>query len=147
MEQKSCLGIYLSKDSATVALVSASSRAVTKCFTVTAGNDAEPSSLAAAISKQVAADNMKFADVAIAADCAMYIQHDLHSEFSDHKQIAQTINFDAEEAVAADAMDLAITFNITGTDPYGSTLTVFTARRDGFLTCLPFWGIIRATTA
>lgn len=129
MEHKSCLGIYLSKASATVALVSASSRAITKSFTVSANPDAEPSSLAAAISKLIAEQNMKFADVAIAADCAMYIQHDLHSEFSDHKQIAQTINFDAEEAVAADATELAITFNVTGTDPYGSTLTVFTAKR------------------
>jgi hypothetical protein len=130
VEQKNCLGIYLSKDSATVAQVSSSSRTVTKHFTVSANGDGEPSSLAAAISKQIAERNIKFTDVAIAADCAMYIQHDLHSEFSDYKQIAQTINFDAEEAVAADAMDLAITFNITGTDPYGSTLTVFTARRD-----------------
>ncbi len=130
MEQKNCLGIYLSKDYATVALVAAASRTVTKSFTVSASGDDEPSSLAAAIAKQIAAQNMKFEDVAVAADCAMYIQHDLHSEFSDQKQITQTINFDAEEAVAADAMDLAITFNITGTDPYGSTLTVFTARRD-----------------
>lgn len=130
MEQKNCLGIYLSRDYATVALITAASRTVTKSFTVSANGDDEPSSLAAAIAKQIAARNIKFADVAIAADCAMYIQHDLHSEFSDHKQITQTINFDAEEAVAADAMDLAITFNITGTDPYGSTLTVFTARRN-----------------
>lgn len=130
MEQKNCLGIYLAKDHATVALVSAASKAVTKCFTVSTKGDDQPASLAAAISKHIVEHNIKFADIAIAADCAMYIQHDLHSEFSDQKQIAQTINFDAEEAVAADAMDLAITFNITGTDPYGSTISVFTAKRD-----------------
>jgi hypothetical protein len=130
VEKNNCLGIHLSKDSATLALVSGYSHTLSKCFSIVIDTKADSPSLGSAISKTIAEQNLSFSSVAVTIDCSMYIQHDLHSEFSDHKQIAQTIKFDAEEAVAADATDLAITFSITGTDPTGSTIAVFTANRE-----------------
>jgi len=53
----------------------------------------------------------------------------VHSEFSDPKQIAATIRFDAEEALAMDITDLAIAFKVTQSDQAGSKLAVFTAQQ------------------
>ncbi|MCK5171883.1 MAG: hypothetical protein KAR47_00730, partial [Planctomycetes bacterium] len=50
-------------------------------------------------------------------------------DFTDHKQIANTIKFDTEEAVATDATDLALTFSVTDTNQNGSEVAVFTAER------------------
>ncbi len=65
----------------------------------------------------------------MALDCAMFMQHNVHSEFSDPKRIAATVRFDTEEALATDITDVAIAFRITSSDDSGSNLTVFTAQR------------------
>jgi hypothetical protein len=87
-------------------------------------------SLISQIAKKISEMGLKFDDTTLALDSAMFARHDLHSEFTDHKQIASTIAFDAEEAVATDAMELAVTFTVTGTNNIGSDVTVFTAKRD-----------------
>jgi hypothetical protein len=132
------LGIYLSKEAATAVLLKGKAGQVTvrDCISVTTApeGDAEPQettkSLATALAQQLSSKNLKFSDLSTAIDCKLFIQHDLHSQFTDHKQISQTIRFDAEEAVATDATELAITFSITGTDKNGSNMSVFTTRRD-----------------
>jgi len=53
----------------------------------------------------------------------------VHSEFNDPKQIAATIRFDTEEALATDITNVALAFEITSADQAGSELTVFTAQR------------------
>lgn len=138
MEQQNCLGIYFSKDHAAVVLLSGRGDHVTvkDSFSVSTktGDDAEAreqtTSLAAMITRELASRNLKFNDVAAAIDSNRFIQHDLHSEFTDPKQISQTIRFDAEEAVAVDATELAITFSITNIDKNGSNISVFTAKRE-----------------
>ena len=138
MEQQNCLGIYFSKNHAAVVLLTGRGGhlIVKDSFSVSteADDDAEAreqtTSLAAMIARKLTSRNLKFNDVTAALDCNRFIQHDLHSEFTDHKQISQTIRFDAEEAVAVDATELAITFNITDTDKNGSNISVFTARRE-----------------
>jgi hypothetical protein len=57
------------------------------------------------------------------------MQHKLHSDFSDQKQIASTIRFDTEEALATDISEAAIAFEIAASDQTGSSLNVFTAQR------------------
>ncbi|MBN1457405.1 MAG: hypothetical protein JW912_06110 [Sedimentisphaerales bacterium] len=136
MEKNNCLGIHLSNDYATIALVSESDHTLSKCSSILIEPNEGANSIASAISKIINEQNLSFSNVAVSIDCSMYIQHDLHSEFSDNKQIEQTIKFDAEEAVAADATELAITFSITGTDPAGSTIAVFTANREKLNTIL-----------
>jgi hypothetical protein len=59
----------------------------------------------------------------------MFMQHKLHSGFSDQKQIAATIRFDTEEALATDISEAAIAFEIAASDQTGSSLNVFTAQR------------------
>jgi hypothetical protein len=60
----------------------------------------------------------------------MFMQHNVHSEFKDTKQIAQTVRFDTEEALSTDISDVAVTFEVSSSDQSGSQLTVYTAERE-----------------
>ena len=133
MEAKNYLGIYLSKETATVVCLGPQGRDhnVLGCFSVSVQEQAEQNRqvLATLIAQGCAERELQFSEVAVALDCAMFMQNDVHSEFNDPKQIAQTVRFDAEEALAADISDIAIAFKITSSDQTGSELTVFTAQR------------------
>ncbi len=138
MEQNNCLGIYLSNNRATAVLLSGRSShpEVLRCFSVQdeAGSaspdrNRQTNSLTAKIAQTLAAESLRYGEVAVSLDCALYTQHNLHSNFTDHKQIANTITFDAEEALARDAMDMALTFTVTSTDSTGSGTMVFAADR------------------
>jgi len=127
------LGIYLSKDTATVVCLGLEGRThnVLGCFSVSVENTEgqKLQELGRLIAEGCAERNLGFSEVAVALDCAMFTQHNVHSEFSDPKQIAATIRFDAEEALAMDITDLAIAFKITSSNQAGSKLAVFTAQQ------------------
>lgn len=133
MEGQNYLGIYLSKDTATVLYLGSKGREknILGCFSVCLE---EPDTqnfqtLANLITQGCAKREWKFSEVALALDCAMFMQHSIHSEFTDSKQIAATIKFDTEEALATDVSDVAIAFKIISTDQAGSELAAFTAKR------------------
>ncbi len=140
MEGQKYLGIYLSKDTATVVCLGLEGRdyKVLGCFSVSVEQQ-EPqeqfrtgavnAELAHLIVEGCAERKLKFSEVAVALDCSMFMQHNVRSEFDDPKQIAATIRFDTEEALAMDVTDVAIAFRITSSDQTGSQLTVFTAER------------------
>lgn len=65
----------------------------------------------------------------VAMDSSYYTQYSLQSEFADARQVESTIKFDAEEAAATDAVNLAVAFSITGLLPTGSEVIAFTADR------------------
>ena len=123
------LGIYLGKDKATVVCLGPDKKVI-DCFSVSAERkDDQPSTpLASLIAHGCAERGLEFSDVAIALDCRMFMQHNVHSQFTDPKQIAATIRFDAEEALSTDITDVALAFKIISTDENGSKLTVFTAQ-------------------
>lgn len=73
---------------------------------------------------------LQFALVAIALDCSLYMQHDVRSSFTDPKQLANTVRFDAEEALATDISDVALAFTVKSTDENGSYLSVFTVEKN-----------------
>ena len=133
MEGQNYLGIYLSKDAATVVCLGSRGRDrnVLGCFSVsveeTEGTGQQ--ALASLIARNCAERGLEFSEVAVALDCAMFMQHNVHSEFNDQKQIAATVRFDTEEALAMDITDVAIAFKITSGDQAGSELAVFTAQR------------------
>ena len=133
MEGRNYLGIYLSKDTATVVCLGLQGRDrnVLGCFSVSVEEQEERNQqvLARLIAEGCAERELEFSEVAVALDCAMFMQHNVHSEFNDPKQIASTIRFDAEEAFSTDITDVAIAFKITSRDQSGSELTVFTAER------------------
>ena len=145
MEQNNCLGIYVSKTGATAVLLSSNTAhpAILKCVTIayptpeTAEGDAsDGKSLANRLAARLASEGVRYGDVCVSLDCTMYAQHNLHSEFTEHKQIANTIMFDAEEALARDATEMALAFSVIGTDEKGSRVTVFTADRAALSTML-----------
>lgn len=137
MEGQNYLGIYLGKDGATVVCLGSQGRGrdVLGCFSVSLEQQrernisADMSELARLITKGCAERELEFSEVAVALDCSMFMQHNVHSEFKDTKQIAQTIRFDAEEALSTDISDVAIAFEVTSRGETGSELTVFTAQR------------------
>ena len=135
MEAQNYLGIYLSKASATVVcLSSAKSPQLLCCFSISVEREGESDDnnfavLAELILQGCQERELKFGEIAIALDCSMFMQHSVHSEFTDARQIGQTIRFDTEEALASDVTDFAIVFRIDSTDESGCDLTVFTARK------------------
>ena len=120
VEQKKCLGIYLGRNHAVAVLLSARSGTytVSDCFSVSAETDEDQNSqlLGRLLAEACTQRKLNFTDVTVALDCDMFTQHNLHSEFADRKQIAQTVKFDAEDALTIDVSNLAVTFNITSTD-------------------------------
>lgn len=129
MESRNRLGIYISRDTATVVCLDA--QGVMGCFSVSVEEPekANMQELARLISEGCAERGMKFSEVAVALDCAMFMQHSVHSEFNDPKQIAATVKFDTEEALATDITDVALAFEIISRGQTDSKLTVFTAER------------------
>ena len=133
-ESGNCLGIYLGRADATVVCLGGQGRDrnVLGCFSVSVEQPEDPDkmgTLVGLIAEGCAGRDLEFSEVAVALDCAMFMQHNVHSEFNDPKQIAATVRFDAEEALAMDITDVAIAFKITSSSPSGSELAVFTARR------------------
>jgi len=137
--QKNCLGIYLSKGAATVVCLGPQGRGnnILGCFSVSVENMDQQnagvgiSEVVSLIVEGCAEKIPMFANcqVAVALDCAMFMQHNIHSEFSDPKQIAATVRFDTEEAVAIDISEFAIAFKTISSGQAGTKLGVFTAEQ------------------
>ena len=134
MESHNYLGIYISKDSATAVCLGPQGKdtKVLGCFSVSTEDqeEANTQTLASLLAQGCAERKLKFSEVAVALDCAMFMQHSVHSDFSDPKRIAATVKFDTEEALATDIADVALAFEIVSSGQAGSDLTVFTAQRE-----------------
>lgn len=132
-EPQNCLGIYLSKSTATVVCLGQQGGGynILGCFSVSSQEQVgqNPQGLVSLISQGCAERGLVFSEIAVALDCALFMQHNVHSDFNDRKQIAATIRFDTEEALAADINDVALAFKIISSDQSGSQLSVFTAQR------------------
>ena len=133
MQPVNLLGIYLAKDHATVVCLTQQGRErkLVSCFGVSAEQSEQPGNqtLAQRIAGACAERQIKFADAAVALDCSMFMQHTIHSEFSDAKKIAQTVRFDTEEALGTDATNVAIAFKIDSIDKAGSNISAFTTQK------------------
>ena len=133
MEHQNYLGIYISRKTATVVCLGPKKKdsSGVKCFSVSVEDQEQQDmqALAGLIAQGCAERNFKFSEIAVALDCSMFMQHTVHSEFKDPKQIAATVRFDTEEAFATDITNIAVAFEIASSDETGSQLTVFTAER------------------
>lgn len=133
MQPKNVLGIYLAKDRAAVVCLTVEdgSRNLVGCFSVSldGAEQSSPQALAQRIAAGCAERAITFSETAVALDCGTFMQHGVHSEFSDVKKITQTVRFDTEEVLGADATDVAIAFKMDSADQSGSTLSVFTAKK------------------
>ncbi len=130
MEGQNYLGIYLGKYTATV--ICLSGRNILGCFSVTIEEKEEQKpqdELVRLITDGCAERGLKFSEAAVAVDCSMFMQHNVHSKFNDPKQITATIRFDAEEVLGMDISELAIAFEATSRNQNGSSLTVFTTQK------------------
>jgi hypothetical protein len=132
VESGNHLGIYWSKNKATVVCLAppGRERKVLDCFAVSVDSEEQgQQALADRVVQMCRQRKVKFADVAVALDCASFMQHVVHSEFSDPKRIAATVRFDTEEALATDISEMAVSFRIASDGEEGANLDVFTAQR------------------
>ena len=135
MESQNGLGIYIGKDTATVVFLDprAKEGSGVDCFSVAVEQADEGQThmqiLAGRIARGCAERNWKCSKISVALDCALFMQHSVHSEFREPKQIAATVKFDTEETLATDISDVALAFEIASSDETGSDVTVFTAER------------------
>ncbi|MHC4115419.1 MAG: hypothetical protein ACYSSL_08900, partial [Planctomycetota bacterium] len=111
------LGIYLGKETATVVCLGGGGRErkVIACFSVSLEGQeaANMPKLGSLIAQACAERDLRYSEVSLALDCSMNMEHNLHSEFTDPKQIASTIKFDT----------------IVSSGDKGSELAVFTSKR------------------
>ena len=133
MESGNHLGIYLRKNKATVVCLAppGRDRKVVGCFSVSIEGEQEQGqqALVDRVAQACRQRKVKFTEAAVALDCASFMQHTVHSEFSDPKRIAATIRFDTEEALATDISEMAVAFRVTSSGDEGSNLDVFTTQR------------------
>lgn len=130
MELRTRLGIYLRKDRATVVCLAPQGRLL-GCFSLDLSEteQADQQTLADRITQACAERKLKFTESVVALDCALFMQHKVHSEFTDYKKIAATVRFDTEEALATDVSDMAVAFRIASRGETGADLDVFTTQR------------------
>jgi hypothetical protein len=132
VESGNHLGIYWSKNKATVVCLAppGRERKVLDCFSVSVeAEELGQQALADRVIQMCRQRKVKFTDVAVALDCASFMQHAVHSEFSDPKRIAATVRFDTEEALATDISEMAVAFRVASSGEEGAHLDVFTAQR------------------
>jgi Tfp pilus assembly PilM family ATPase len=129
MEQRGCLGIYIGSDRLTAAVVSKTAAGwqiqYALCVQAEAGQEVSYAALADALAKKLAERQIVFSEAAAAIDGTLFRSQSVHSEFTDAKQIAQTIKFDAEEVLSVDAAETAVAFEIISKGANGSEATVF----------------------
>jgi hypothetical protein len=130
VEQTNYLGVYLTTEGIYAAVLSDRGHfSDARCYfaPLAAGDSGQPA-LTAAI-RQILQQAGPHEESAVAIRGSLISQYDLHSEFADPRQIENTIRFDAEEAAAADVSNMAVTFEITGSNTAGSDVSVYTAGR------------------
>ena len=134
MESNHYLGIYLRKDAASVVCVKADDdkQSISDAFSVFLDETDKQNTpaLMSLIAEKIAEKKIQYTEATAALDCSMFIQHNIHSDFTDPKEIAQTIRFDAEEILATDVSNIAIASTINSSNETGSELTIFTAEKD-----------------
>jgi hypothetical protein len=132
VESRNQLGIYWSGNHATVVcLAQGRERHLLAAFSVAVEDQAEPNqqALADAVARACKERRIRWAEAAVALDCASFMQHTVLSEFRDPRKIAATVRFDTEEALATDVSDVAVAFRVAASTDEGANLDVFTAQR------------------
>lgn len=129
MENNTHIGIYITRKSAQVAVVHSHGHSyqLRESFCVSA--EESDSSLGAMIVAKLCEMQIDAHECNVAIDSSMFTQHNLYSDFVDVRQISQTIDSDAEEAMGMDVGDYAITFSLINKYSNGSRVNVFAANK------------------
>ncbi len=134
MEHSKYLGLYFRENSVTGVCLDAEkkSRPVVDIFTARVETDSEDKlrEMAELIKRNCEEKEFAPEEVTVAIDNVFFMQHDVHTPFTETKRINQTIRFDTEEALASDVNDMALAYKINTSDESGSDLTVFTVKKD-----------------
>lgn len=130
MESHNYLGIHITENDAAVVCVGKNNK-INTAFSVCMEEDSERDFdvLAKLVKQGCSQRKLEFKQVVIAIDAAMYMQHDIHSDFAEDKQIVSTIHFDVEEAIADDVSSDAIAYEKMQTSGSGSDLNVYSSKK------------------
>lgn len=132
MESRFVIGIAIGRQEAEAAIldISRAEPEVSDCFRIIPESETSGAlSLGAAVGRAIRAKNVPTEEVIVSLRSDFFAQYPLRSAFSDPRQIDHTIKYDAEEAAAADASALAITYEILRTRPDGADVMVYAADR------------------
>lgn len=132
MDEDRYIGIHLTAEAATVVYlgVEGGRQTVLGCFAVTADeSERTAQQLARLVDEGCRQRQWQFAEAAVAMDCSTYTEHNVHSRFTDQKQIAATVRFDVEETLSADVANYAITFKPLAHDDNRSDLLVYASAK------------------
>jgi hypothetical protein len=148
VESNNYVGIYLGKQHAVVVgvCVKGHDSRITGAFQTQVDPDSEDRTqlLVKQIAEGCAEHKLKADEAVVALDSSLYMQHAVHSEFQQVKQVAATVRFDTEEVLATDVSHLAVAFEVASQDDQGSQLHVFTAEHavlEDFILALQSRGI------
>ncbi len=133
MEKRTYLGIHISATAATAVCLDSPSPGgkALGCFTVSRPHNPDEASspleqVAGLVAEGCARRQWNTPEMFVALHCSMFMQHRVHSDFQDPRQIRQTVRFDTEETLASDISKLAVAY-AARPENEGSELTVFTA--------------------
>ena len=130
MEHILSAGLYLARNQATIVWLSERNQGViTDVLDIRPNEEASTQTIALQAARALRQRGIAVEQTYVALDGGYYTQYNLHSEFTDIRQIESTIKFDAEDAAATDVMNLAVTFAVTGLLPTGSEVMAFSADR------------------
>ena len=130
MESQNVLGLFFGKTQGTAICVNKGAVTGAVTLALEADQKGDLQTLAHRLAEQCKEQNLKYTEVSVALDSAWFMQHSVHSEFKQTKQIGSTVRFDTEEVVASDISSLSVAFEILKSDERGSSLNVFTADHD-----------------
>jgi len=130
VESQNVLGLFFGKTQATAICVNKGAVTGAVTLSLDADQKGDLQTLAHRLAEQCKEQNFRYTEVSVTLDSAWFMQHSVHSEFKQAKQIGSTVRFDTEEVVASDISNLSVAFEIVKSDERGSTLNVFTADHD-----------------
>ncbi len=130
MEHIQNVGLYLTRRQAmAVWMAEKDGGTMTAVLDIQPSEDSSAQTAALQAARALRQHGILFDAAYVALDGGYYTQYNLHSEFTDIRQIESTIKYDAEDAAATDVMNLAVAFAVTGQVPTGSEVMAFSADR------------------
>lgn len=130
MEQRQTVGLYLTRRQAMAVWLSEKEHGtIIAVLDIQPTEDASAQTAALQAARALRQRGILFDEAYVALDGGYYTQYNLHSEFTDSRQIESTIKYDTEDAAATDVMNLAVTFAVTGQVAAGSEVMAFSADR------------------
>ncbi|MGE4285833.1 MAG: hypothetical protein AB7F23_04390 [Phycisphaerae bacterium] len=123
---KKNIGIYYGEE---VVVSICSAQALEQSFTLSASAEEEPRGIGERLAEKLASLNISIDYAGLILDSSKFVQHSVKSAFTDARRLSRTIKYDVEDLVGDNVFSLATSYLVNATEPDGTTVTVFTAKK------------------